>query len=67
MIMRTILVSSHKKAHEVEQEADYYLRPPLHQFKLDDYAKIEEITDIGYRYAEKQIEEWRETHSGIFA
>ena len=39
-------------------KADYYLRPPLSQFKINDYAKIDEIADVGYRYAKEQIKEW---------
>ncbi len=58
MIMRTILVSSQRKSREVEMNADYYLRPPLDQFNIHDYAKIAEIADIGCRYTRKEIGKW---------
>ena len=51
------MVSSQKKSHEVELKADFYLRPPLNQFKVNNYAKIDEIVDIGYHYTKEQIEE----------
>ncbi len=51
------MVSSQKKSLEVEMKADYYLRPPLNEFKINDYGKIDEIVDVGYRYAREQIME----------
>ena len=63
VIMRTIMVSSHKKAREVEIKADYYLRPPLNHFKINDYAKIIEIVEAGYVYASEQIRGWEKAGS----
>ncbi len=59
LLMRTILVGSRKKARDVEKEADYYLRPPLNRFRMDQYARIEEIAEVGYQYAKAQIGEWK--------
>jgi predicted acylesterase/phospholipase RssA/CRP-like cAMP-binding protein len=58
MLMRTLMVGSHRKMQEVEQNADYYLRPPLSNSHLDDYTRIEEIVEVGYRYAKEQIATW---------
>jgi predicted acylesterase/phospholipase RssA/CRP-like cAMP-binding protein len=49
-LMRTLMVGSHRKMQEVEQNADYYLRPPLSDFHVD--------VEVGYRYAKEQIATW---------
>ena len=58
MLMRTLTVGGHRKMLEIEQFADYYLSPPLSNFRLDEYARIEEIIEVGYRYAKDQIAKW---------
>ncbi len=59
-MMRTLMVASERKSREVERMADYYLRPPIDRFRLDDFARIEEIAEVGYRYACEQIREWKQ-------
>ena len=59
MMMRTIMVSSQRKSREVEKAADFYLRPPIQQFRVDDYAKIDEIARAGYEYTCRMIEGWK--------
>lgn len=58
-MMRTLMCASDKKSREVERTADFYLRPPIDQFRLDDFSRIEEIVDIGYRYARDEIQRWK--------
>ena len=58
MMVRTLMVGSHRKSHEVEMMADYYLQPPLEHFRMDDYAKIYDIVEVGYRYAKDHVAEW---------
>jgi predicted acylesterase/phospholipase RssA/CRP-like cAMP-binding protein len=58
MIMRSLMVGSRSKSRDVEHMADYYLRPPIEGFRVDDYKKIEEIVDVGYLYAKDQIASW---------
>ena len=41
--------------------ADFYLRPPIDRFRMDDFARIEEIAEVGYAYARKEIRAWKET------
>ncbi|MBI1786916.1 MAG: cyclic nucleotide-binding domain-containing protein [Acidobacteria bacterium] len=58
-LMRTLLVASERKSREVERAADYYLRPPLDQYRLDDWPKIEEIVEVGYQYTKREIQAWQ--------
>lgn len=41
--------------------ADHYLEPPVSGFALMDYRRAAEIVDVGYRYANEQIEKWEKT------
>jgi predicted acylesterase/phospholipase RssA len=59
-MMRTLMVASERKSREVELMADFYLRPPLERFRVDDFARIEEIAEAGYEYTRKEIQGWKE-------
>jgi hypothetical protein len=41
-------------------DADFYLRPPIDRFRLDDMARVEEIAEVGYQYTKNEIRRWRE-------
>lgn len=58
IMIRTLMVGSRRKAEEVKELADYYLQPPLDRFKMDDYVKIDEIVEAGYRYAKDHVASW---------
>ena len=58
-MMRTLLVASDRKSREVEHVADFYLRPALSQFRLDDWSKIHEIVEAGYKCAKREIAVWQ--------
>jgi len=60
-MIRTLTVASERKSREVERMSDFYLRPPLDLFRLDDYERIEEIVEIGYEYAREEIRGWKES------
>ena len=59
-MIRTLMVASDRKSREVERDADFYLRPPIDRFRLDDMAKVEEIAEVGYQYARNEIRVWKE-------
>ena len=59
-MMRTLMVASERKSREVERMADFYLRPPIDRFRLDDFARLEEIAEAGYEYACEQIRAWKQ-------
>jgi NTE family protein len=58
-MMRTLMVASERKSREVERMADFYLRPPIDRFRLDDFTRVEEIAEAGYEYTRQQISIWK--------
>lgn len=60
-IMRTLTVASERKSREVERMADYYLRPPISGFRVDEYSRIDEIAEAGYQYTREEIRGWKES------
>jgi predicted acylesterase/phospholipase RssA/CRP-like cAMP-binding protein len=64
--MRSTMLSSVNRTHQVKLAADFYLRPPVAGFKILDFHLLEEIAEIGYKYAKEKIEEW-DWESIVFA
>lgn len=60
-MVRTLMVASFGKSREVEGIADFYLRPPIDRFRVDDYDRVEEIAETGYEYARTEIAAWKQT------
>jgi predicted acylesterase/phospholipase RssA len=63
LMMRTTMLSSVHKANQVKQDVDLYFRPPVDRFGLVDYELFDEIVQVGYEYAARQIEEWSKDKS----
>ena len=61
-MMRTLWVASERKSREVEQDAEFCLRPPVDRFRADDRSKIEEIAEVGYEYTRQEIRTWKENN-----
>ena len=40
-------------------QADLYMEPPVKAFPLMAYRRADEIAEVGYQYAMKQIEKWK--------
>lgn len=59
IMMRTTLLASISQAARMREEADHYFRPPIHGFGLMDFKALEEIAELGYEYAEQEIEDWK--------
>lgn len=43
---------------------DLYIRPPIEPFRLLDYLKIDQITDVGYTEAKKCLVQWLSSAEG---
>jgi predicted acylesterase/phospholipase RssA len=61
-MIRAMMVASNRKSREVEMDADFYLRPPIDRFRLDDMAKVEEIAEVGYQYTKNEIRMWKDAN-----
>ncbi len=55
ILINAILVSSTQKSKQVISETDFYLSPPVKQFKLLDFTAIEKLVDIGYQHTQQAI------------
>ena len=59
VLIRTTDVSSSQKTREVRKNADVCLRPPIDAYGVLQFEALDEIAEVGYRYAKAKIEELR--------
>ena len=55
IMMRTITVGSARELTRTSKAADFSFRPPVDHFGLLEFDAIDEIVDVGYRYAKERI------------
>jgi predicted acylesterase/phospholipase RssA len=58
ILMRTVEFGSAPARRRAEDMADLYIRPPLKEFKVNDYKLASRIAQVGYEYAKPRVEEW---------
>ncbi len=68
VLIRTTDVSSSQKARDVKRNADVCLRPPIDAYGVLQFESLDEIAEVGYRYAKAKMEELRgdESLAGMF-
>lgn len=59
VLMRTTDVSSSQKTRDVKKNADISLRPPIDPYGVLEFELLDEIAEVGYRYAVEKLEELR--------
>ncbi len=59
ILMRTAELGCIHRRHQIMKDSDVYLRPPVNHYKLLDFKSIDELVDIGYNYAGKEIQKWK--------
>jgi NTE family protein/lysophospholipid hydrolase len=57
IMMRTITVGSARELTRTSKAADFSFRPPVDGFGMLEFASIDKIIDVGYRYAKERIKE----------
>jgi NTE family protein/lysophospholipid hydrolase len=55
IMSHTVVLSSIQKRKKIKKEADWYLRPPVHQYKLLQFKALEEIVQTGYLYTKEKL------------
>ncbi|MEO8304978.1 MAG: cyclic nucleotide-binding domain-containing protein [Betaproteobacteria bacterium] len=55
VLIRTTDVSSSQKTREVKQDADLCLRPPIDRYGTLEFELLDEIAEVGYRYATEKL------------
>ena len=58
ILMRTAMLASINQRKKTIEEADLYLNPPVHEYKLLDFEHFGELIEIGYQYTNKEIARW---------
>jgi len=59
ILTRSTILGSVSKTDEVKTNIDLYLDPPIDKFGLLEFTALQEIADIGYEYAKKEVREWK--------
>lgn len=56
--MRSSMLHSIHREKTTIRDADFCLRAPIDGFSLMDFARMDEIMDVGYRYAREALAAW---------
>jgi predicted acylesterase/phospholipase RssA/CRP-like cAMP-binding protein len=57
-LMRTIEFGGVSSRQHAMQVADFYIRPPLGCFKVNDFKQGRRMAEVAYDYARPRVEEW---------
>ena len=60
MAMRASLLHSASRERHSLEEADLCLRPPIDEFGLMDFDRLDDIAEAGYTYAREALRAWQE-------
>jgi predicted acylesterase/phospholipase RssA len=60
LVRASTLHSSYRERMAIEA-ADLSLTPPVDGFTLMDFARIDQLADVGHRYAKEAVQRWRDT------
>jgi predicted acylesterase/phospholipase RssA/CRP-like cAMP-binding protein len=59
ILARTVSLKSVADKQQIAESAALYLRLPLEQFRLNDFERGSEMTDIAYHFARNELEKFR--------
>jgi len=59
IMMRSNLLHAINQEEDIASRADYYLQPPVEAFSIMDLKSIDQIVELGYEYAQKEIRNWQ--------
>ncbi len=60
ILMRASKVGSIQSVESTKKAADHYLHPPIDGIDMFNWNALDEIVEIGYRYAQEKITEWND-------
>jgi predicted acylesterase/phospholipase RssA len=61
VLLRAMLLSSIHQRSEVKNLADIYINPPIGDFKMLDWKRIDELIEIGYRVGMERLKPLADT------
>ena len=59
ILLRASMLASSRRQDDAVKLADLVFHPPINEFGLTDFDRIEKLEKVGYDYAVTQIENWR--------
>ncbi len=59
IMYHSAVVGSQRRTEQAGKDADYYLRLPLDRFKFLEFDAFDEIVELGYRFSNEKIMEWK--------
>ena len=62
-LMRTIEFGGVASRQHAMQVADFYIRPPLGCFKVNDFKQGRRMAEVAYEYARPRVEQWLKNKS----
>jgi predicted acylesterase/phospholipase RssA len=61
ILYRTAVLASSRETKRIRRELPLLLEPPLESFRLNEFERLSEIADVGYRHAIARIDTWRDS------
>lgn len=58
ILLKSTLTASLASSKKTKADADFYLQPPVSQFKLLEFEALERLIEVGYEYTRKEIAKW---------
>jgi predicted acylesterase/phospholipase RssA/CRP-like cAMP-binding protein len=65
ILLRTTMLRSINYASLSKAVADFYMHPPIEPFSLLEFKSFEKIMEVGYEFAQKEIEDWKKDNSRL--
>ena len=59
ILLRASLLASSRRQDDAIKTADLVFHPPINEFGLMEFERIDDLEKVGYEHARGQIEEWR--------
>lgn len=63
ILLRTTMLRSINYASLSKAVADFYMHPPIEPFSLLEFKSYEKIMEVGYEFAQREIEVWKKDDS----
>lgn len=58
VLSRCASLSSVQQVEALKEQADLYLHPPVEPFSMFDWHRLDEMADVGYKYARVMLRDW---------
>ena len=62
VLLRASMIAAVGRENVESEHADYLFAPPIERYGLLEFQAIREIVDVGYSFATRQLDEWRDAN-----